>query len=166
MSKKNAILTIVILGLSMQIFSQKSNIVHLLNSQLKKELSMYRESNFDSLKIIQPFHIDHNKKLVLEVEKYIPHMDRWKTIKSEVPLHQIAGLLKDVNVLFLSNGENVLMTVKTFNKKRVLIRTDIKDTNLFFTEINKEQNNKKFRNQLVAAFKKAGYEIKSNTWLD
>lgn len=81
-------------------------------------------------------------------------------------LDKITGFIKDINVIFQTEEKNVLETIKIYNEKKELISTDIIDTNLFFTGINKEQNNTDFRDKIVKAFKKAGYVIDSQYWYD
>lgn len=145
-------------------FSQEKKVVDLLNKQLMKEIKKF--TNEDSLKIIQPFYINENKKLILEFEKYNSYNEKWEVIKSEVSLDKITGFIKDINVIFQTEEKDVLETIKTYNEKKELISTDIIDTNLFFTGINKEQNNTDFRDKIVEAFKKAGYVIDSQYWYD
>ncbi len=145
-------------------FSQEKKVVDLLNKQLMKEIKKF--TNEDSLKIIQPFYINENKKLILEFEKYNSYNEKWEVIKSEVSLDKITGFIKDINVIFQTEEKDVLETIKTYNEKKELISTDIIDTNLFFTGINKEQNNTDFRDKIVKAFKKAGYVIDSQYWYD
>lgn len=145
-------------------FSQEKKVVDLLNKQLMKEIKKF--TNEDSLKIIQPFYINENKKLILEFEKYNSYNEKWEVIKSEVSLDKITGFIKDINVIFQTEEKDVLETIKTYNEKKELISTDIIDTNLFFTGINKEQNNTDFRDKIVKAFQKAGYIIDSQYWYD
>jgi len=145
-------------------FSQEKKVVDLLNKQLMKEIKKF--TNEDSLKIIQPFYINENKKLILEFEKYNSYNEKWEVIKSEVSLDKISGFIKDINVIFQTKENDVLETIKIYNEKKELISTDIIDTNLFFTGINKEQNNTDFRDKIVKAFKKAGYVIDSQYWYD
>ncbi|WP_445457555.1 hypothetical protein [Flavobacterium sp. HNIBRBA15423] len=145
-------------------FSQEKKVVDLLNKQLMKEIKKF--TNEDSLKIIQPFYINESKKLILEFEKYNSYNEKWEVIKSEVSLDKITGFIKDINVIFQTEEKDVLETIKTYNEKKELISTDIIDTNLFFTGINKEQNNTDFRDKIVEAFKKAGYVIDSQYWYD
>lgn len=145
-------------------YAQETKIVELLNKLLKKEIKKFK--NEDSLKIIQPFYISENKKLILEFEKYNSYNEKWEVIKSEVSLDKITGFIKDINVIFLTEEKDVLETIKTYNEKKELISTDIIYTNLFFTGINKEQNNTGFRDKIVKAFQKAGYVIDSQYWYD
>ena len=145
-------------------YAQETKIVELLNKLLKKEIKKFK--NEDSLKIIQPFYISENKKLILEFEKYNSYNEKWEVIKSEVSLDKITGFIKDINVIFLTEEKDVLETIKTYNEKKELISTDKIDTNLFFTGINKEQNNTGFRDKIVKAFQKAGYVIDSQYWYD
>lgn len=163
-SMKNIILILTIVLISGKLFAQEEKIVKLLNEQLNAEIKNYEKS--DSLRVIKPFYIDANKKLVLETEKYNPNMDTWETKKQEVLLSDIESFDKDINVLFSAKGDKVLVTTKVFNSKKELVRTDITDYNLFFTEIFEEKRNEELRNKIIKAFKKAGYIVNSEYWYD
>lgn len=163
-SMKNIILILTIVLISGKLFAQEEKIVKLLNEQLNAEIKNYEKS--DSLRVIKPFYIDANKKLVLETEKYNPNMDTWETKKQEVLLSDIESFDKDINVLFSAKGDKVLVTTKVFNSKKELVRTDITDYNLFFTEIFEEKRNEELRDKIIKAFKKAGYIVNSEYWYD
>lgn len=143
-------------------FSQEKKVVDLLNKQLMKEIKKF--SDEDSLKIIQPFHVDESKKLVLEVEKYNSYNEQWEVIKAEVPLDKISGFIRDINVIFETEYNDVSETITTYNEKRELLTTNTRNTNMFFTQISKENNIKSFRNAVLKAFKRAGFSINSEFW--
>ncbi|KIX19983.1 hypothetical protein SY27_15795 [Flavobacterium sp. 316] len=143
-------------------FSQEKKVVDLLNKQLMKEIKKF--SDEDSLKIIQPFHVDESKKLVLEVEKYNSYSEQWEVIKAEVPLDKISGFIRDINVIFETEYNDVSETITTYNEKRELLTTNTRNTNMFFTQISKENNIKSFRNAVLKAFKRAGFSINSEFW--
>lgn len=143
-------------------FSQEKKVVDLLNKQLMKEIKKF--SDEDSLKIIQPFHVDESKKLVLEVEKYNSYSEQWEVIKAEVPLDKISGFIRDINVIFETEYNDVSETITTYNEKRELLTTNTLNTNMFFTQISKENNIKSFRNAVLKAFKRAGFSINSEFW--
>lgn len=143
-------------------FSQEKKVVDLLNKQLMKEIKKF--SDEDSLKIIQPFHVDESKKLVLEVEKYNSYSEQWEVIKAEVPLDKISGFIRDINVIFETEYNDVSETITTYNEKRELLMTNTRNTNMFFTQISKENNIKSFRNAVLKAFKRAGFSINSEFW--
>lgn len=163
-SKMKKVIFILCLFGSISIFSQENKLVELLNNQLNKEIANYEK--YDSLRVVQPFHIDENKKLVLETEKYISSMEQWIIMKQEVSLEEISSIGKDINIIFFTEGDKVLVTTKTYNEKRELVRTDITDKNMFFTELFEEKQNEKFRDKVIKVFKKAGYEINSEFWYD
>lgn len=158
------IIPILFLLIGTNLFSQERKIVGLLNHKLSKEIK--EAGNDDSLKFIQPFHIDENKKLTLEIEKYNIYMKRWEVIKTQVPLIKIKAFIKDINVIFRTGDNDVEVIIKTFNDHREIIRTDVNKTNMFFTEISREKNNEYFRDKILKAFKKAGYSIDSEFWYD
>ncbi|CAM3943004.1 MULTISPECIES: hypothetical protein [Flavobacterium] len=143
-------------------FSQEKKVVDLLNKQLMKEIKKFADE--DSLKIIQPFYIDESKKLILEVEKYNTYNEQWEVIKAEVPLDKITGFIRDINVIFETEGKDVLETISTYNEKGELLTTNTHNTNLFFTQISKEDNTKSFRKAILRAFEKEGFSINSEFW--
>ncbi|NHN24648.1 hypothetical protein FIA58_003075 [Flavobacterium jejuense] len=145
-------------------FSQEKKVVDLLNKQLMKEIKNFEDE--DSLKIIQPFHIDESKKLILEVEKYNSYVEQWEVIHATVALDKISGFIKDINVIFLTDDNDVLETITSYDKNRVLLKTNTHKTNLFFTQISKEINNESFGKAIVKALKKAGFEIDLEVWAD
>ena len=145
-------------------FSQETKLVKLLNYQLNKEISSYPK--YDSLKVIKPFHINEQKKLILEHEKYETNWEHWEVTKQEVLLSDISSLDKDINIILSTEGDKVLVTTKIYSNKRELIRTEITYNNMFFTQIYEEKRNKKFRDKLLKAFANAGYTINFEFWYD
>lgn len=158
------LLSMICLFSSLTVFSQEKNIVELLNRQLTKEIAGFEKQ--DSLGIVQPFHIDAANKLVLETKKYSSHTNEWVVVKQELALQEIESIGKDINVIFMAKGDKVLTTTKTYTADWKLLRTDIADKAIFYTEISEEKQNEKLRDQLVRYFKKAGYAIKAAFWYD
>lgn len=148
----------------LSVSAQENKIAELLNIQLTKEISAFEK--YDSLKVIQPYTVTGEKKLVFEYEKYDANTKRWEVIKQEVSLREISGIGKDINILFLTDGYKVLVTKKTYTSNRELIRTDITDNNMFFTQLFEEKKNEQFRDALIKAFKNAGYTITPVFWYD
>jgi hypothetical protein len=146
------------------LFSQENKIVDLLNNQLQKEIKTYRSQ--DTIKLIKPFHIDQNKKLSFEYEIYNNVREEWRILKYEVALNKINGFIKDVNVIFTTEQNDVLLSVKIYNIKKEFIEEVFYKKDMFFTEISFEQNNTNFRDDILAAFKKTGYTINSEYWYD
>ena len=145
-------------------FSQEKKVVYLLNKQLNKEIVKF--ANEDSVKVIEPFRIDESKKLTFVVEKFNSYRKQWEVIKTEVSLEKITGFLKDINVIFTTDGNDVLETITIYNEKREVLKTYTNTTNLFFTQISKEINNESFGKAIVKALKKAGFEINLDIWAD
>ncbi|WP_130735038.1 hypothetical protein [Flavobacterium sp. J27] len=144
--------------------SQENKILNLLNDQLLSEIMNYEHE--DSLTVIQPFHIDTAKKLSFKVAKYNPNLNQKEIITSEVALNEIIGFIKDINVIFSTENNMVIKKVQVYNEREELIDTYQEHSNLFFTEICKEQHNSDLQAKMLKAFKKAGYTITSEYWFD
>ena len=156
--------TSVLLLTSVNVNAQEKTIVQLLNSQLQKELKSY--PNEDSLVVLQPYKINEKKELTVKLKRTNVHMGESEIITRRVELGKIKGLVKDINVLFETEADAVtILTTTIANDGKLNPETTI-TSDLFFTEINKDQNNENFRDKLIAAFKKAGYKIECTIWAD
>jgi hypothetical protein len=154
----------VLLFTGFQVFSQQDKIMKLLNKQLNSELKKYTYD--DSLKVLHPFLIDKNNVLSLEVKKYDMYNSEWRIVKQDVPLDKITGFVKDVNVIFETEPDAVTVTVQKFSEAGVLLNKETSNYNLFITEICKDQDNENFRDKILQAFEKTGYDIESRFWAD
>lgn len=145
------------------IFSQESKILDLLNSELQKEVAFQKE-NPDAYEgipfdLIQEFSIENGVlRLELKLKKY--YSDEYFVWIQEVELSKITSISKDVSIIFETVNLDVLTTSIDSNDKKI----DNKD--LFFTYLSKEKDNKHFGEELIRAFKKAGYSITISAWFD
>jgi len=156
--------TSVLLFTFSKVHSQEKTIVQLLNSQLKKELKLY--PNEDSLVLLQPFKINELKELSVKFKRTNVHIGESEIITRTVSLNKIKSLVKDINVLFETEPNAVTIVTTTITEDGSA-KPETKTTyDLFFTEINKEGDNEDFRDKLIAAFKKAGYNIDCSIWAD
>lgn len=147
------------------LMAQEHKIVELLNAQLEKEISDYPNSG-DSLAIIQPFRISKDKILSFEVVKFNAGKNEKEWIRREVSLDGITAFNKDINVVFVTRPDAVTITTKKPGIAGESVASNTESHLLFFTEISKEKDNEDYRDKMLRAFDKAGYEIKSEVWAD
>ena len=144
--------------------AQEKTIVKLLNSQLQKELKSY--PNETSLVVLQPFKIDEKKELSVKLKVTNVHMGESEIITRKVYLGKIKSLVKDINVLFETEGDAVTIVTTTITNDGTVKSETTNNYDLFFTEINKDKDNEGFRDKLITAFKNAGYKIDCTIWAD
>jgi len=146
--------------------AQTQKITQLLNKQFKKEQKMY--DKFDDRKptLTQPYIIS-NDSLIYEISFINTESEGGRrNIRSAVHLKDINALTKDINILFQTSKDAINVTNKTYDAQGVLTKEESGTTYLYFTELSKEKENEKFRNQLLKAFEKSGYPIISEFWYD
>jgi ribosomal protein L18E len=144
--------------------AQEKTIVQLLNSQLQKEMKLY--PNEDSLVVLQPFKINEKKELSVKLKRTNVHIGESEIITRKVNLSKIKSLVKDINVLFETEGDAVIIVTTTIANDGTVKPETTMSYDLFFTEINKDKGNEDFRDKLITAFKKAGYKIDCTIWAD
>ncbi|VBB45010.1 exported hypothetical protein [uncultured Paludibacter sp.] len=159
-----SVLLLVTLFLNAQ--NNLENISKALNSQLKKELKKYPRNEQDSFQVLDFFKIDSMKNLSLRVKWYNPYIKQYTVTLSEVPLEKITTIGKDINVVFFTEENSVKTTTTQIQANGKASTPEIIYSNMFFTEINKEQQNRRFRDKIIKIFKKAGYEISFEIWYD
>ena len=159
---KNIVLLFLLL-ISQLSLAQHHKITQLLNQQLQKEIThLYTDEERENFIVTEPFRIDENNILHFGFTM-IKNADGEKmSIKREVPLVEVAGFDKDMNVYFQTLGNDVTETRIDYDKNGNTIRTKTEQKHLFSTEINKEHYPNRFMKRLVKAFKKAGYEVECN----
>jgi len=146
------------------VHAQEKKIEQLLNDQLQKELKLYPGE--DSMVVLQPFKINEKKELSIKFKRTNVHIGESEIITRTVSLGKIKSLVKDINVLFETESDDVTIVTSTLAKDGTEKSSTTERYELFFTEINKDQNNEGFRDKLIAAFKKAGYKIDCSIWAD
>jgi len=144
--------------------AQEKTIVQLLNKQLQKELKS--NLNDTSLVVLQPFKINEKKELSVKLKTTNVHMGESEIITRTVSLGKIKSLVKDINVLFETEGDAVTIVTTTIANDGTVKSKTTNSYDLFFTEINKDRDNEDFRDKLITAFKKAGYKIDCTIWAD
>ena len=144
--------------------AQEKTIVQLLNKQLQKELKL--DPNDSSLVVLQPFKINEKKELSVKFKTTNVHMGESYIITRTVHLGKIKSLVKDINVLFETEDNDVTIVTTTITNDGTVKPETTMSYGLFFTEINKDRDNEDFRDKLITAFKKAGYKIDCTIWAD
>lgn len=161
------IIIIVLLFISSTLFSQNDKIVKLLNKQLNTEYKeYYDQADKERFKLTQPYKIDENGILSFSFTENYNQYNGKTNYYREIPIDKIVRLDKDMNVVFISDEKNALEIVTTYDNQGKLVRENKYQSTVFQTEIKKEQQNEYFRDELIKAFNKAGYEIKSEYWWD
>ena len=148
-------------------FSQEKEIVRILNSELKSELRKQTKHPLfegDTIILMKDFSIDQNKILSVEIKRENPNEDGFIIEKQEIPLKEIKYISKDINVILEPIGRKVKVT-RTYLYKNGKQETGISDYDLFFTHI-RFPDNEYIGDNLVKAFKKAGFEVNKLQWYD
>lgn len=156
---KNIVLLFLLL-ISQLFLAQNHKIAQLLNQQLQKEMTrFYTDEERKNFIVTEAFRIDENNILHFGFTM-IKNADGEKmSIKREVPLVEVAGFDKDMNVYFQTLGNDVTETRIDYDKNGNTILTKTEQTHLFITEINREHYPHRFMKQMEKALKKAGYDI-------
>ncbi|HSC52055.1 MAG TPA: hypothetical protein VLC98_00425 [Phnomibacter sp.] len=147
-----------------KLLAQEKTIVQVLNSQLQKELKQYPK--IDSFVLLQPYQINEKKELSFKFKKINESNGNMEIVTRTVNLKMIRGLVKDINVLFETEGDAVTILTSTVVAGGKIQPATTDRSDLFFTEIKEEKGNEDFRDKLLAAFKKAGYKIECTIWAD
>ncbi|TDX83319.1 hypothetical protein [Epilithonimonas xixisoli] len=155
---------LLIICLFQNIYAQESEIVKILNQNLKEDLEIKAEYNHfdDTLRIIKPYAIA-NGILSIEIESKKGNIHYVE--KREVPISEIDAVEKDINVIFSANNDAVKITT-TYLKKLYDEKDGTETSSLFFTGIRLQRQNKFLGESLQKAFEKAGYKIELGSWYD
>lgn len=185
-----SLLTSLLLLQSLFAFAQTEEIVHILNQELKKEERAQKKdaANYpaESFQVVKPFGIKDStltmtvvkedsrtkemvddklvatdlKILSIEVNKK-SHDGTFYVQKQEVDLRKIKAIVKDINVIFETEPDAVVIT-QTNVKGEPIVRT----SDLFFLNLSYDKQNESLADELIKAFAKAGYEIEKGVWFD
>lgn len=147
-------------------FGQEKVLLKLLNQELKKEVKNQFKSDYfegDTLFIVKPYTINEDKILSFEIRKRLNSGEDYQIIKQEVPLKMVRNIGKDLQIIFEAESETVKTTYMDINQSK---KTEVLFGNLFFLYFKSEKNNEYFGNQLLSAFKNAGYNVTKEYWYD
>jgi len=163
---KNTVFVLAFLLFQGLVFAQEKELLKILNTELKKEVkNQFQSSNFsgDTIAINKPFTIDQQKILSFEIQKTSPYFSGVQIIRQEVPLNKIIKIGKDINVIFVTEGDAVISTSKIIGKE---ITEEKVAGHLFFLFLSKEKQNEQLGISIQKAFKEAGYIIAKEFWYD
>lgn len=145
-------------------FSQKKEITKILNQELTKEIRYQKENPDDysgeKFDVVENFKID-NGILRISVKKKNLYKDGFYTEKQEVYLQKITTIAKDMNIIFETQPDAVTVTNTEETGEKSSRKTD-----MFFLHLSVVKQNEYLANELVKAFKKAGYKIEKGNWYD
>lgn len=181
---KLKILLVIFLLQSVFVFSQTKEFVRILNKELKKELKRIdKNPNAEKFEVIQFYQLRDSvivmeeyqedpqavrrimradlKILSVEIKKKNEYTGKYYTEKQEVSLGTIEKIQKDINILFTTQKNAVLLT--TINE---IGEKETYNTDQFFLHLREEKNNEHFADQIVKIFKKAGYLLEKGIWAD
>ena len=99
----------------------------------------------------------------LVIKKYQSYSGEYHIIKQEVPLTKIRPIIKDINVIFLTEDNDVTI-ITTINGNESTMSTGTSD--LFFTQFYLDKNNETFGKTLEKYFKGANYDVTMDIWAD
>lgn len=172
-------------------FSQTKEITKILNRELKKEIRFLKEYpdlhygiKFDSAEdfkirdsiftavaiVANPPNYEpiEDKKVQTEmkilsitVKKKKLYEDGFYIEKQEVELGKIKAIIKDINIIFETENDDVTVTTTEENGEKSVRKGD-----MFFLHLSGEQQNEYLADEIIRAFKKAGYEIEKRVWAD
>src|SRR5690606_26205366 len=170
--------TIVVFLISLMSFSQTENITDILNNALQNELRLQSEvmaeidstgtiiaytKLADTIIVVNPFEIRDNV-LSFTIQRNLDDSS-YVIEKQDVSLDKIVAINKDIGVLFETLSNDVTISTTTYHKDGSIIES-AHTTDLFRTHCVSQRNNEYLRDDLIKAFKKAGYEIESSYWYD
>ena len=179
--------SLIVLLLSVQSFfaySQNNKLIKLLNTELKKELKRIEKKpeaekfevvQFyqlrDSVVVIEEYKEDPQamrrilqadlKILSVEIKKKNESTGKFYTEKQEVSLGEIQKIQKDINILFTTTSNAVLVTAFDEKEEKETYRTD-----QFFLHLNQEKHNEHFADELVKKFNATGNFVEKGIWAD
>lgn len=164
---KKFYIVLLLFGVFSLFFGQQKTILQILNRELKNEVkNQLRSPNFDgdTIRIIKPFTINESKILSYEIKKTSPYIEGFQIIKQEVPLKLIKVILKDINVILLTE-EDVVRTT-TYHSKNGGSQEKTSFGNLFFLGLSLEKQNEFLATEIQKAFKNAGIALEKTHWYD
>ena len=159
---KNSIL-LILMFLGVFSFAQHEKITKLLNQEFEKEQKMYEADDLDKPKMIQPFQIKNDTLSV--AFSYQTDGGEIQYFR-QVNLKDIKRFEKDMNVLFIAKDGSVKETILIKKQDGMIMKTEVNDSHLFFTELRKDFKNKSFQKKITKAFEKVGYSISGEYWFD
>ncbi|WBV60829.1 hypothetical protein PFY12_01610 [Chryseobacterium camelliae] len=150
--------------------AQVQKIVKILNREIQKEVKAQQQdsANYygEKFELIKPYSIKDSlegkhKILILETRKKDSYKNVYYTVKQQVELSKVKAIVKDINIIFTTEPNASKVTETDENGKEENYNGD-----LFFLNLSHEKKNEKLADELIHAFKKAGYSIRKDYWYD
>ena len=180
MKKSKFILILLAIYSSNSIFAQTTTITQILQKTLQQENKarqmMYTEidslgneiglnkQDSDSLVATEPFIIKKDS-LFYTIKKEFSMEKGYYLEQQIVALQDIRAVTKDIGIFFETAPDKVQFIRKEYFEDGNSIKTSRK-TDLFRTHFISLRDNEYLANDLVKAFKKAGYKIEKGYWYD
>lgn len=159
--------------------SQTTTIIHLLQKNLKQENEarkiVYPEidslaneialikKDVDSLEVMEL--TIQNDSLYYTTKHQFIYEKGYYLDQQKVALKDITSVTKDIGIFFETVADKVILTRQEYFEDGNSIKTSRK-TDLFRTHFISLRDNEYLANDLVKAFKKAGYKIEKGYWYD
>lgn len=168
------------LFISVMSFSQTSKFIDFLSIELKKELKRIEENpDAKKFEVVQFYQLKDSvittevyvedpqaprpimradlKYLSVVVKKKDSYTGKTYTQRQELNLGDIQKIVKDINILFTTKEDAVLVTNTDENGEVETYKTD-----QFFLHLNQEKSNEYFADEFVEIFNKEGYDKKDD----
>lgn len=179
MKKTKYIVILLAIYTANSIFAQTTTITQLLQKTLQKENEVrqmvhtevdslgseigYIQQDNDTLEVFEL--TIKNDTLVYTTKNYFSNVNGYYLYKQEVALKDITAVTKDIGIFFESAPEKVFVTQSEyFDDGNYKITTG--ELDLFRTHFTTLRENEYLADELVKAFKKAGYTIEKGYWYD
>ena len=174
------ILILLAVFLANSIFAQTTTITHLLQETLQQEnkarqmvyseidsteneIGMFK-MDIDSLVIAEPFIIKNDSLYYTTKQKFAYKKGHYFE-QQIVALKDITAVTKDIGIFFETAADKVQVIRQEYFEDGNYIKTSRK-TDLFRTHFISLRDNEYLADDLVKAFKNAGYKIEKGYWFD
>ena len=180
MKKTKYILILLAIYSANSIFAQTTTITQILQKTLQQENEtrkmVYTEVDtlgneigllqidVDSLEVTEPFVIK-NDTLFYTTKHHFAYEKGYYLEQQIVALQDITAVTKDIGIFFETEPDKVQVIRQEYFEDGNSIKTSRK-TDLFRTHFISLRDNEYLANDLVKAFKKAGYKIEKGYWYD
>ena len=180
MKKTKYILILLAIYSANSIFAQTTTITQILQKTLQQENEarkmVYTEVDtlgneigllqidVDSLEVTEPFVIK-NDTLFYTTKHHFAYEKGYYLEQQIVALQDITAVTKDIGIFFETEPDKVQVIRQEYFEDGNSIKTSRK-TDLFRTHFISLRDNEYLANDLVKAFKKAGYTIEKGYWFD
>ena len=180
MKKTKYILILLAIYSANSIFAQTTTITQILQKTLQQENEtrkmVYTEVDtlgneigllqidVDSLEVTEPFVIK-NDTLFYTTKHHFAYEKGYYLEQQIVALQDITAVTKDIGIFFETEPDKVQVIRQEYFEDGNSIKTSRK-TDLFRTHFISLRDNEYLANDLVKAFKKAGYTIEKGYWYD